>query len=266
MTGRWFRTVCLVAMAGALLCALSCARAPSGGGSGLRLVVTLRFAQPVRDIYQYFFLIRNAADSSGTNGPVPTVDVPYGGNGFATGLHGAIGSFTDFVAYGQGRQLGSTGYGVYHVPGGINGDPSRNVFFPRGEPISATPPGGGTTLLFELDLNQIQPDVSNSEPDPNNGQLPRYLQINAITTTTTPVNTANDDPTKVTDAFGDQSTLGSGSFNQYITIDTAQVGKVYQSTDPTLDAAERDGDTFSTGGATEPAVDMVFWSVQVVQR
>ena len=239
-----------------------CANAPAVSSSGVRLIVTVRFNGPVNSNYYYFFVIRNAADSSGQNGPIPVVHVPYGGNGFATGLHGSAGSFTDFVEYGlQQMSVTSSGYTLYHVLHGMNGDPGQNAFLVRGQPVSTLPPAGGNILQFALDLTQIAPDISQGDPDPNNGLLPRYLQVNMITTTSVPVSTASDDPYKVTDAFGDQSTEFSGSFNTYLTIDTSQK-RLYQSSDAT-GIPENANDTFNTDGKYDPAVDMTYWSIQI---
>ena len=70
----------------ALMAAGGCARAPGGGVTGTRLAITLRFAGSVNDNYQYFFLIRSAADPPpGINGPIPVIQPPYL-NGFATAI------------------------------------------------------------------------------------------------------------------------------------------------------------------------------------
>lgn len=262
MARGWTRTACLLLAGGALL-ASGCARAPGGGGSGVRLVVTLRFDGPVNDNFQYFFLIRNANDASGQNGPVPIIAPPYL-NGFATGQNAATAGFTDFVEYSRvQRQATASGYAVYHLPGGINGDPNRNIFAARGEPDFAVPPSGSRQVLqFELDLSRLQP--GSGEPDPNNGQTPRYLQINVVATTTTPTDPQNVDPNKYLDAFGEQRT-GSGSFNQFVTIDAAQIGRVYRSTTTPGDPHyEPDNDTFPT--ASDPGIELVEWSVLITGR
>jgi hypothetical protein len=250
----------------ALLPLVSCAKAPGSSGSGLRLVVTMRFNAAVRDSYHYFFLIRNANDSVGQNGPIPVILPPYGGNGFATGKFpsSATAAFTDFVEYNRTDQplVTDSGYTVYHVPGGIQGDPSRNIYQPRGNPAATTPPNGGNTLQFELDLSQIAPTTG--ETDPNTGGTPRYLQINLITTTTTPANSINVDNAYAVDALGDQrSGAGSDSFNTFITIDTSQNGKTYAANlSPGPD--EPTGDEFPSD--RDPANDMMFWSIQITGK
>ncbi len=242
-----------------------CARSPAGLTSGTQLIVTMQMNGPVNPNYHYFFIIRNAADPNGENGPIPAVHVPYGGNGFATGLHGSPGCFTDFVEWGQNQPfVNASGYTLYHVLDGMNGDPSQNAFIPRGQPVATYPPNGGNTLQFTLDISQIAPVISQGDPDPNNGNPPRYLQINMITTTTTPVNTAADDPYKITDAFGNQSNENSPTFNEYLTIDVSQP-RMYSSTDP-AGIPETANDTFNTDGKYDPGVDMVYWSVQVVTQ
>jgi len=249
-------------LAGCVLLAVGCARAPGGQGSGVRLVVTLRFAGEVKDNYQYFFLIRNGNDSVGQNGPIPIIEPPYL-NGFATGQVDTTAGFTDFVEYSRvQRQATASGYAVYHVPGGISGDPNTNIFQARGEPEFTVPPSGSTVLQFELDLSRLQP--GSGEPDPNNGQTPRYLQINLVATTTTPTDPQTVDPDKFLDAFGEQR-LASGTFNAYVTIDAAQIGREYRSSNTPGDPYfEPDNDTFP--GPSDPAVELVAWSVRITGR
>lgn len=258
--GRWAAALC--ALAAAAL-GPGCARAPANASGGIRLAVTLRFTGAVNDNYQYFVLIRNANDAPpGQNGPIPVIEPPYL-NGFATGENTATAAFTDFVEYSRvQRQATSSGYAVYHLPGGPTGDPNRNVFNARGEPDFALPPVGGSTLYFELDLSRLQPDPG--DPDPNNGGTPRYLQVNAVATTTTPNSPQTVDPAKLVDAFGDQRP-GSGTFNAYLTVDAAQTGRIYQNSpgqgDPTF---EPRGDTYPAD--RDPAVDLIAWQVQVLGR
>lgn len=228
--------------------------------------MTFRFAGPINDNYQYFFLIRNAGDSSGVNGPIPVIAPPYL-NGFATGLQNDTtrpdyaAGFTDFVEYSRvQRQVTPSGYTFYHLPGGIKGDPNADIFVTRGEPDAATPPAGGSILRFEIALSRLTPDTSNGELDPSNGTN-RYLQINVVATTTTPHNPQVVDPAKFLDAFGEQR-IGSGSFNAFITIDTTQIGRTYanstSASDPTF---EPDNDTFPS--ASDPGIEMTNWSIQI---
>lgn len=250
----------------AMLVIPGCARAPSSAQSGIRLRVTIQFAGPINDNYQYFFLLRNGADQVGQNGPIPVIQPPYL-NGFATGLINDTtnpqytAGFTDFVEYSRvQRQPSASGYTLYHLPGGIKGDPNRDIFNPRGEPDLTQPPNGGNTLSFELRVDRIKPDAG--ETDLNNGQTPRFLQVNLLATTTTPHNPQTIDPTKFLDAFGDQH-IGSGTFNNYITIDTSQVGRTFMSNNTPGDPAyEPDNDTFP--GPSDPGIEMTSWRIQVI--
>ncbi len=244
-----------------LLIASGCARAPTTATTGVRLAVTLRMNGPVNDFYHYYFLIRNAGDPSGQNGPIAVILPPYL-NGFATGQNAATPGFTDFVEYSRGqRQPTASGYGLYHLPDGMNGDPNRNVFAARGEPEYTAPPSGSAMLQFELDLSRIQPAAG--EPDPNNGELPRYLQINVIATTTTPTDPLVPDPDKYVDAMGDQR-LGSGSFNTFLTIDTLQNRLYESSSSPGYPGYEPLHDVYPTD--QDPGVDIAYWSVRVLGR
>lgn len=244
-----------------LACVCGCARAPQQAARGVRLAVTVRLNGPVNDTYHYFFLIRNAADSFGVNGPIPVIMPPYL-NGFATGQNAATAGFTDFVEYSRGqRQPTASGYGLYHVPGGINGDPNRNIFVARGEPERTVPPAGGPLLQFELDLSRLQPLPG--EPDPNNGQLPRYLQVNVLATTTTPTDPAIPDADKLVDAMGEQR-LGSATFNSFLTIDTSQNRSYESSSTPGYPGYEPLNDVYPAD--RDPAVDIAFWSIRIQGR
>ena len=247
-----------------------CAHVPGGGTAGaVRLSVVLRLAGPVNDNYQYFFLIRNAGEEVPHNGPIPIIQPPYL-NGFATGQFNDTtqpdyaAGFTDFVEYSRvQRQVTASGYTVYHLPGGIKGDPNRDIFVTRGEPDFAVSPAGGSILRFELAVNRLTPDVGSGELDPSNGTN-RFLQINVVATTTTPHSPTTIDPSKFLDAFGEQR-IGSGTFNDFITIDTNQIGRTYQSDNISGSPFfEPDNDTFP--GPSDPGVELVAWSIQILGR
>jgi hypothetical protein len=113
-----------------------------------------------------------------------------------------------------------------------------------------------------VDLGRFAPDAG--EPDPNAGSRPRYLQVNVVATSTTPLSPTTIDPDKVVDAFGEQR-IGSGSFNAFITIDTSQTGRVYQSVKTPGDPFyEPDNDPYPSD--RDPALDLTAWSVQVAGR
>lgn len=254
------------ALAAAATAALpvGCARAPAGAGSGTRLVVTVRMAGPINPTYHYYLVIRNAGDAAGLNGPAPVFEPPYGGNGFATDKNPSSQTvaFTDLVQFSAVQaQATSSGYAVYHVPGGVQGAPEQPVYQARGEPVAAhTPSAGGQVLQFTLDLEQIAP--GSGEVDPNDGRVPRYLQVNIIVTTTVPANAASIDPNYVVDAFGDQGSAFGSAASPFLTIDTSQA-RTYQSTDVTVNLQEPEGDPYPSD--RDPGADMVYWSIQVLQ-
>jgi hypothetical protein len=273
MKWRFLGLVSLAVMA----CAIcgGCARAPAGNGVGPRLVVTLRFNPTntggINPLYYYYFLIRNAPDTEGinpTNGPIPVVLAPYAGNGFATDLHpgGGTAAFTDFVLFGGGGQPTSSGYGFYHVAGYLHGDPNNPTTFRlRGDPDFAARPTttDPNTLTFELSLSRLRADTGECDATkPGDCPTARFLTINVVATTKLPSDPQQTDPQKFTDAFGDQSSLLAPTFNNPITIDTSQVGTVYQSTTSPGDRFyEPDNDTFPA--RSDPAIELVAWQIQV---
>lgn len=245
-----------------LSASLSCAKAPGATGSGVRLVVTMQYNQPVKDNYHYFFLIRNEGDDIGRNGPVPVFFEPYGINGFAAPKSQGSGldAFTDFVEYSLDQApVFPSGYTLYHVTGGTQANVEQPAtFVANGTPVAAQSPNGGRTLQFELDLAQIAPGANDVAPNPDT--RPRYLQINFISTSTLPQNSAIHDRFFTTDAIGDQT--GGSSAGSYITIDTTQIGKTYASNlSPGPD--EPSDDEYPIN---DPQLDLVFWSVQIVKR
>lgn len=253
---------CGLAAAGLLVSSLSCAKAPGATGSGVRLVVTMQYNHPVNDRYHYFFVIRNQGDDIGRNGPVPIFFEPYGINGFAAPKSQGSGldAFTDFVEYSLDQApVFPSGYTLYHVTGGTQANVEQTATFTyNGTPVASQAPNGGRTLQFELDLSQIAPGPNDVAPNPDN--RPRYLQINFISTSTLPQNSAVPDRFFTTDAIGDQA--GGSSSGSFITIDTTQIGKVYASNlSPGPDEPQDD-----EGPINEPAIDLVFWSVQIVKR
>ncbi len=257
----------------AALLASGCARAPAGTGTGPRLAVTLRFGGPVNPNYYYYLLIRNAPDPEGinpTNWPVPVVVAPYAGNGFATDKVQGSGTaaFTDFVLFGGGGQPTSSGYGFYHVAGYLHGDPNNPTSFRlRGDPDVAVRPSSTdpNTLSFELSLNRLRADSGECDATkPGDCPTAKFLNINVVATTKLPSDPQNTDPQKFVDAFGDQSSPLSSSFNTQVTVDTSQTGRVYQSVanagDPNF---EPDNDTFPS--RSDPGIELIAWQMQIKQ-
>ena len=254
---------------GVLLAALAggCANAPEIGAQGARLVVTMQFAGDVNPLYHYFFLVRNDTtqeDAVGLNGPIPVIEPPYG-NGFATSLNPGTqtAGFTDFVVYNLARQV-RDGFGVYHVPGGITGVPENGIFDQRGVPEIMVPPSqvNRTMIRFEIGLCRFAADPATC--DPNSGaNVPRFLQVNIVATTTTPINPTTVDPNKYVDAFGEQR-LGSGTFNSFITIDAATARTYQSSQNPGDPSYEPDNDTYPS--QTDAGIELVAWNIQVIPR
>ena len=157
-----------IAVAGLLLSCASCAKAPGGGGSGLRLVVTMRYDGPIRDDYHYFFLIRNLGDIAGQNGPIPVIGPNYGGNGFASSKTASrADAFTNFVEYNRTNQrfISSSGYVLYYFPGGTQTNALTSGYFlsPSGQPVTTFAPNGGKVL-------------SRARPRPESRRAPQTLR------------------------------------------------------------------------------------------
>lgn len=268
---RWRYPGLAVAAIMAVSISGGCARAPAGTGTGPRLVITLRFNGAINPLYYYYFLIRNAPDTEGlnpTNWPVPVVLAPYAGNGFATDRFPGSGTaaFTDFVLFGGGGQPTSSGYGFYHVAGYLHGNPNNPATFRlRGDPDLAIRPSttDPNTLTFELSLSRLRADTGECDATvPGDCPTAKFLNINVVATTKLPADPNNNDPQKFTDAFGDQSALLSPSFNNAITVDTSQVGRVYQSSTSAGDPFyEPDNDTFPS--ASDPGIELIAWQIQV---
>ena len=264
----------------AAFAASGCAKAPAGTGTGPRLAVTLRFNGPINPTYYYYVLIRNAPDTeqlNPTNYPIPIVTAPYAGNGFATDKFPKSGTaaFTDFILYGGGGQPTTSGYGVYHVLGYLrHGDPNNPATFRLdGNPDIAVRPSSTdpNTLSFEISLSRMRADAGECDTTVA-GDCPtaKFLNINVIATNKTASDPNSIDPQKYVDAIGDQSSQASFTFNTVVTIETAQVGRVYQSSTSLGDPFyEPDGDAidgaFSSPGHVDGAVELIAWQMQVKQ-
>jgi hypothetical protein len=227
--------------------------------SGRRLLVTMRFRQPINPFYSYFFLINNVGNQNAP-GPVAVYVFPYG-NGFATGSGGGQIGFTDFVRFDDQQPQG---YGVYHVLRDANNNES---YIYKGSPVRSTPPSNDPTdpsaneLRFELDLSQIITDANgNPLPDPaeaaNLARLIKHLQVNIVATSTVP-GSASGPVDKLTDAFGD--TTGSG-IDSFLRMDATQLGRVLRSNDFIEVAEPTTPDVF---GGDDGALDLVEWTIEV---
>ena len=250
-----FRLLALTALSG-------CAIAPEIAGQGARMVVSMQFADDVNPNYHYFFLVRNGNDEDGRNYPVPIIEPPYH-NGFATGFVTATAGFTDFVVFSLSRpNVG--GFGVYHLPDGINGDPNRGLFDLRGavDLIHAPTTQNPALIRFEIGLCRFAADPSTCNPATGEN-VPRYLQVNVVATTATPSSPNTVDQSKYVDAFGEQR-IGSGSFNTFLQIDTATANTYQSSTVDGDPRFEPDNDTYPQ--QSDPAIEMVAWSIQVIPR
>jgi hypothetical protein len=273
---RDWRSLGLISLAGvaASIVGGGCANAPAGTGTGPRLAVTLRFRNAVKPEYYYYVLIRNAPDTEGVNPrnwPVPVVQAPYGGNGFATGATSdSTAPFTDFVLYGGGGQPTVSGYGVYHVLGYLHGkvDSSGSFQFENSPDtvLAPTSTANADTISFDLSLSRLRAAAGECNTAvPGDCPTARYLNINVVATTKLSFDPQNNDSQKSVDALGDQSSgFTSPTFNKAINIDTSQIGVVYQSSTSAGDPNyEPDNDTFPS--LTDGAIELIAWQIQVKQ-
>lgn len=274
----------------ALAFAGGCAQQPPNRNSlsGKRLRVTMTFRSPVSPDLYYFFTINNAG-SQDAPGPVPVLGPLTGGttlgsygNGFAASSNSSNQNFmTDFVLFGRGVST-SSGYALYHV----TGDPNQRQFSNPINPVATTPPGNVTTtntyaastLQFDIDMSQIaiNPLTGGTYTDTSQAvsaaQQIRYLQVNIIATDNTPTE-ATTTVVREVDAMGDTGTASHGSYgsgvNSFLLVDMSQVGRTYSSTDTTAANIQEPDypDQFITGGdPVQPSLDLVSWTVQVVNQ
>jgi len=227
------RACCRTAWLVFALLLTSCARFPETGQAiSKRLVVQFRVAGQIRPDYYYFILIDNDDDFLGTNGPVPPIAPPWGGNGFATG------SFQYFVEYNSA--LPFNGFMLYRVL-----DPDRlQVFQPLGAPLEASISADGKSLRVVLDFGSIARE----------GQNPadiKVLQINLIATDRTPKD-PTDTSLKMWDALGDSRQFP----NSYLTIQT-DGDRILRNVDTGM---EPTGDVVN---GNDPDLDIVDWQIEV---
>ena len=190
-----------------------------------------------------YFVLINRTDNLNDPGPVPVVQPPWGGNGFASASQTGAQGFVGFVQYDPG------GYGVYSLElGGILHKPEERLFQYLGTPeFSVTPRPGESELFLQIDLNRL--------PNPT----ARYVQVNLVTTDNLPV--TPDDQPKLWDALEDGTQ--ASSLQPWITLDTTINDRRANATtgkEPAyLDVRDR-----QIGPAIdEPNLDIVDWEMEI---
>ena len=272
--------ISLCAASALLFVSGGCAKSPpsSSALSGIRLRVTMRFAQAVNPNALYYFVINNAGDINAA-GPVPVLSPQsgqtYNGNGFATASDGGAsnainkGGFTDFVLWGANLYAGASqnGYALYHAVG----DSSNRAFFrSSGVPVLSAAPAvnpndiASSQLSFDIDLAQLIRDATGNPVDAatavSAARALRYLQINIIATDIAP----SDSQTfvnKHVDSLGNDLTA-SGQ-NSYLTIDVMQT-RTYTSND-TQALSTNEPDTSDVYPSDISSLDLRNWSIEVVR-
>ncbi len=245
-----------------------CAQLPPNQNnlSGKRLIVTMTFRSPINPLYHYYFLINNAG-SQNAPGPIPVLLPPYG-NGFATGSNGGTTGFTDFVVFDN---LQPQGYGLYHVTPNTN--PPLSQFTYTSAPLSFTTPdptnpNTATKLQFIIDLSQIVRDANgNTFTNPTQAATAakqiQWLQINIVATNILPVDVTTP-VDKHVDSLGDtQTAIGATSF---LTLNVQQLSTVQNSTSVGTSIYEPSTYDVYPPGSNDPQLDLVDWSIQVVQQ
>lgn len=227
---------CAIALGTLIAIALplgGCARFPETSPIiNKRLIVEFRVAGQIRPDYYYFILIDNDRDTPGVNGPIPPIEPPWGGNGFATG------SFQFFVEYNVAQPF--EGFILYKVL-----DPDRlQVFEPLGPPLEASISPDRKNLRVVIDFGSIVRD----------GQEPadiQVLQVNIIATERTPKD-PSDTSLKMWDALGDSRQ----SPNSYLTLST-DTDRILRNVDTNIEPA---GDVVN---GNDPDLDIVDWQIEV---
>jgi len=227
---------------------LGCAKVPVGtGNAALLLRVRAVYRGEVTNATSlrqnnYFFLIHRT-DSLNEPGPVPVVQAPWGGNGFASASQPGAQGFVGFVQYDAG------GYGVYSLQsGGSLRPPEARVFEYLGTPeTSVTPRPGERELLFQLDLSRLP--YSNK----------RYVYINIISTDTIPQ--TPDDQAKLWDAIEDGTK--PQSLTPWVVLDTSINDRKSNQVDAREPAFNDVRDRIYGPPVDEPTLDLVDWQVDI---
>ena len=246
-----------------------CAKNPDipSTGTGKRFLnVTLRYRGAIRTNYGsglqgggYYILINRTSLANDPGGPAPVVQAPFG-NGFGAPAQQGSQGFVGYVSFtsdgsGQGGSEGS-----YNVWSSVDSsgkllNPAQGIFQQGGQPDASTPPAGGNTLSFRLDLSRL----------PLNDVDHPYVQLNFVSTNNRPQNPDVADQPKTWDALGNGQ-LG-GSINAFITLNTTQNPQLSNATAP-FDAQEPTGDVREKLAQTvdEPSLDLEDWSVSITSQ
>ena len=234
------------AYAGANLC--GCAKVPPGtsGATALlrvRAVYRGEVSNPSSLRQNTYFVLIHRSDSLTEPGPIPVVQPPWGGNGFASASQPGSQGFVAFVQYDQGS------YSVYSLQsGGTLLPPEARVFEYLGTPeTSISPRPGERELLFQLDLSRLP--LSNK----------RYVYINIISTDAIP-QTPDDQP-KLWDAMEDG--LQSQSLTPWIILDTSVNDRKSNQSSGKEPAFNDVRDRINGGAIDEPTLDLIDWQIDI---
>jgi len=236
-----------------LLIIQGCARVPPGATFiGPQLIVSMTVASPgtINASYYYYVLFNATNNPVASQGPTPVTSSPWG-NGFAAG------QFTGYVLADGSQSFG--GYGVYSYSLVPNTNPPKYQSIYLGSPINTTPITPSSTFIqFTIPLSQL---ATSSLP----ASSITAVQINFINTDRVPLD-PNDPNPKEYDALGDARI--PSQVNDPITIPVQQAG-TYTNASALDKEPEGDVQQCASDGActtvSNPSLDIVDWSVQVVQ-
>ena len=277
------RCLALLTLA-ALPLSLSCARLPPSvnGYSGRRIRVTMTFKGEMQTNLFYYFLINKYGPTGiqSTNGPVPVFGPLPGqngsfGNGYATGsstsTNGSVSGLrdygiTDFVLFHAPQRQN---IGLYHYTQDPNRQPDPgnailplNVILPT--TTSETDPQAARTLQFDIYMAQLDRDTTNITAQNQAGQNIEWINVNIVATNATPTDVTSN-ILKEVDAMGDTLSAGNNANNgnqSFLTVHLTE-NRTYRSSDVTSTLEEREDDVYPVG-SSEPSLDLVSWSIQVI--
>ena len=130
-----------------------------------------------------------------------------------------------------------------------------------------TDPRTAKQLQFQLDLSQLITDA-NGKPLPADQAVAaaktiRFLQMNIISTDVVPTDLSTPIAKQV-DSLGDTRT--SAGQSSFVVLDVSQ-NRIYRNSDFVCQLAFEPSDNDVVGAAnTDPALDLVDWSVEVRQQ